>query len=69
MHTTPPMTETTASALAFGQPLWAPDESGSQTPAAAASRSPEQARPRGNGAVHDGDLARGEEQLGRVLGW
>jgi hypothetical protein len=67
MQTTSPMTEPTLSALAFGQPLWAPDESDAQSPAA--PQNPGQTRPRGNGAVHEADLARGEEQLGRVLGW
>jgi hypothetical protein len=66
MQTTSPMTEPTLSALAFEQPIWTPDRSDAQP---AAPQNPGQARPRGNGSVHDGDLARGEEQLSRVLGW
>jgi hypothetical protein len=76
MHTTTPITEPTLSAMAFGQPMWAPEESNVPAPAPApdavqqaAPQNPAQVRPRGNGALHDADLARGQEQLVRVLGW
>lgn len=64
-----PMDEPTLSALAFGQPLWAPDEAHAEPDGSRFPRGPERSAPRGNGAVHEADLARGQEQFESVLGW
>ena len=70
MQTTPQIYEPPLSALAYGQPLWSPDETDDATSTTVGDQqSPGQTTPRGNGAVHEEDLARGEEQLSRVLGW
>jgi len=67
MTNTPRIDEGALSTLAYGQPPWTPEEF--DVPHTIDPRpGPDQAHPRGNGAVHAGDLARGEEQLGRVLG-
>ena len=70
MQTTPQIIEPTLSALAYGQPLWAPDENDdARSTPVATEQTPGQARPRGNGAVHEADFVRGQEQPARVLGW
>ena len=69
MATTPHINEVALSALAYGQPMWAPDEAdGAAMRETATLATPDHAGPRGNGSVHEADLERGREQLGRVLG-